>query len=236
MSILASACAVCTQCKHLAFAHFNPHGSEFGNICALYSPFLHQLTMQSSLFELGRPVIFTCSTGDCVDATVKGPSGKGDQFAVLECRKGGQMVTHPCAPLPRIEFRHLQVVSMCNCSAWCMIARRISGLCIVHCLCQHGCEPEIFMFPRLSCVCMHLEMWAEVKVHSYHAHAHVCASSCMCCKLRLCPSYNGHRDRNNSVHWSSLYRGGGVLPTERLLWSFLGHLVCFMCRRAYKLS
>ena len=105
---------------------------------------------------------------------------------MLEYMKGGQMVTHPCAPFPRIEFRHLQVVSMCNCSAWCMIARRISKLniCrlrILHCLCQHGCEPEIFMFPRLSCVCMHLEMWAEVKVHSYHAHAHVCASSCMCC-------------------------------------------------------
>ena len=25
---------------------------------------------------------------------------------------------------------------------------------------------------------MHLEMWAEVKVHSYHAHAHVCVGSC----------------------------------------------------------
>ena len=50
----------------------------------------------------------------------------------------------------------------------------ICRLRILHCLCQDGCEPEIFMFPRLSCVCMHLEMWAEVKVHSYHAHAHVC--------------------------------------------------------------
>ena len=79
-----------------------------------------------------------------------------------------------------------QVVSMCNCSAWCMIARRVSkpNICrlrILHCLCQHGCEPEIFVFPWLSCVCMHLEMWAEVKVHSYHAPAQVCASSCMCC-------------------------------------------------------
>ena len=74
----------------------------------------------------------------------------------------------------------------CNCSAWCIIARRVSkpNICrlrILHCLCQHGCDPEIFMFPRLSCVCMHLGMWAKVKVHSCHAHAHVCASSCMCC-------------------------------------------------------
>ena len=32
----------------------------------------------------------------------------------------------------------------------------------------------IYMFPRLSWVCIHLEMWAEVKVHPYHASAHVC--------------------------------------------------------------
>ena len=123
---------------------------------------------------------------------------------------------HSSAPLPRIEFRHLQVVSMCNCSAWCMIARKVSKLkiCrlrILHCLCQHGCEPEIFMFPRLSCVCMHLEMWVEVKVHSYHAHARVCMCVVVCVarKLRPCPSYSGRRDRNNFVHWCSLYKGVG---------------------------
>ena len=38
---------------------------------------------------------------------MKGPSEKGDQFAVLEYMKDGQMVTHPSTPLPRIEFRHL---------------------------------------------------------------------------------------------------------------------------------
>ena len=88
------------------FAHLNPHSSDFGDICALSSPFLHQLTMQSSLFEPGRPVIFTHSTGECVDATMKGPSEKGDQFAVLEYMKGGQV--------PRHLQRHLQVVSMCD--------------------------------------------------------------------------------------------------------------------------
>ena len=35
---------------------------------------------------------------------MKGPSEKGDSFAVLECMKGGQVVTHPCAPLQKIEF------------------------------------------------------------------------------------------------------------------------------------
>ena len=58
---------------------------------------LHQLTMQSSLFEPGRPVIFTCSTGECVDATMKGPSEKGDQFAVLE--ETVEMHTNECTQL-----------------------------------------------------------------------------------------------------------------------------------------
>jgi hypothetical protein len=30
-----------------------PHSSDFGDICALYSPFLHQLTVQSSLLNQG---------------------------------------------------------------------------------------------------------------------------------------------------------------------------------------
>ena len=30
-----------------------PHSSDFGEICAFFPPFLHQLTMQSSLFEPG---------------------------------------------------------------------------------------------------------------------------------------------------------------------------------------
>ena len=78
---------------------FNPHSSDLGDICVLYPPFLHQLTMQSSLFHPGRPVILTRSTGERVDATMKGSSEKGDLFAVLEYMKGGQVVTDPCAPL-----------------------------------------------------------------------------------------------------------------------------------------
>ena len=35
---------------------------------------------------------------------MKGPSEKGDHFAVLEYMKAGQVVTHPCAPLQKIEF------------------------------------------------------------------------------------------------------------------------------------
>ena len=36
------------------FAHLNPQSSDFRDIRALHSPFLHQLTMQYSLFEPGR--------------------------------------------------------------------------------------------------------------------------------------------------------------------------------------
>ena len=35
---------------------------------------------------------------------MKGPSEKGDQFVVLEYMKAGQVATHPCAPLQKIEF------------------------------------------------------------------------------------------------------------------------------------
>ena len=114
--------------------------------------------------------------------------------------------------------RHLQEVSMCNCSAWCMIARRVSkpNICrlrILHCLCQHGCEPEIFMFPRLFCVCTHLQMCQRSRcTHTMRAHTCVSVVVCVARKLRPCPSYSGRRDRNNSVHWRSLYKGGGV-PT-----------------------
>ena len=34
------------------FAPSNPHSSDFGDICALYSPFLHQLAMQSFFLNL----------------------------------------------------------------------------------------------------------------------------------------------------------------------------------------
>ena len=81
------------------FAHLNAHSPDFGDISALYPPFLHQLIMQSSLFQSGRPVIFTCSTGECVDATIKEPSDKGELFAVLEYTKSGQIVTNPRAKL-----------------------------------------------------------------------------------------------------------------------------------------
>ena len=41
------------------------------------------------------------------------------------------------------------------------------------------------------------------------ARTFVSVAVCVSRKLRPCPSYSGRRDRNNSVHWCSLYKGGG---------------------------
>ena len=151
--------------------------------------------MQSSLFEPGRLVIFTCSTGDRVDATMKGPSEKGDQFAVSEYMKGGQMVTHPCAPLPRIEFRHLQVVSMCNCSTWCMIVRRVSkpNICrlrILHCLCQHGQTSKAYVRTRCAQTAQRVYKLCTNVVHKAQ---HLCARTALCRKpLFVCVCAENH--------------------------------------------
>ena len=68
------------------------------------------------------------------------------------------------------------------------------------------------MFQTLSCVCMPLGTWAEVKVHSYHALTHVCVGSCMCCaQPRPCLSYSRHRDRIDFVLLRSYYKGGGYV-------------------------
>ena len=45
---------------------------------------------------------------------------------------------------------------------------------------------------------------------SAHVACSVSAVVCAACKPRPCPSYSRRRDRNNCVHWHSLYREGGV--------------------------
>ena len=45
--------------------------------------------------------------------------------------------------------------------------------------------------------------------HTIGARTFVSVVVCVARKLRPCPSYSGRRDRNNSVHWRSLYKGGG---------------------------
>ena len=45
--------------------------------------------------------------------------------------------------------------------------------------------------------------------HTMRARTFVSVAVCVSRKLRPCPSYSGRRDRNNSVHWRSLYKGRG---------------------------
>ena len=77
------------------FAHLNPHSSDFGEICVLYAPFLHQLTVQSSLFEPAH--LRPCPSY----------SGRGDHINLGLWRSfynGGGGVICPvnkCAPLSR---------------------------------------------------------------------------------------------------------------------------------------
>ena len=53
----------------VSVCHLNPHSPDFGDVCALYACFLHHLTMQSSLFEPGHPVLVvvcvTCKLRPC---------------------------------------------------------------------------------------------------------------------------------------------------------------------------
>ena len=61
---------------------------------------------------------------------MKGPLESGDQFAVLEYMKGGQMVTHPCAPHPKNRVQasssgeHVQL--------FCMVYDRKKGFRAQH--------------------------------------------------------------------------------------------------------
>ena len=118
-----------------------------------------------------------------MDGTIKGTIREEGPICGVGVREGWADGHTLLCPLPKngvhasSRGKHVQLFRM--------VYDRKKGfrakLRIFHCLCQHGCKREIFMFPRVSCVCMHLEMWAEVKVHSHHAHAHMCASGGMCC-------------------------------------------------------
>ena len=58
--------------------------------------------------------------------------------------------------------------------------------------------------------------------------ARTCVSVVVCVarKLRPCPSYSGRRDRNNSVHWRSLNRAGGVVIS--VAWMVDSHISKFI--------
>ena len=68
---------------------FAPDSSDFGDVCALFAPFLHQLTMQSSLFERGCPVLVSRASYARVQATVGVGTVLIWDFGVAYTRGGG---------------------------------------------------------------------------------------------------------------------------------------------------
>ena len=64
----------------------------------------------------------------------------GKLYFTRDHMQGNFILKNSKLPEPKISpKRHLQVVSMCSCSAWCMIARTVSKpnicrLLMLHCL------------------------------------------------------------------------------------------------------
>ena len=72
-------------------AHLNPKSSDFGDICALSSPFLHQLTMPVVVFVVRklRPCLSYGSCRDHINSVLlrsldKGGGGIVDNDAILQ--------------------------------------------------------------------------------------------------------------------------------------------------------
>ena len=113
-----------------------------------------------------------------------------------------------------LQKRHLQVVSMCSCPTWCMIARRVSkpnicGLLMLHCLWEHGCEPEISCFKHFLVFACLGECGQRLRcTHAMRALTCVSVVVCVARKLRLCLSNSRRRDRINLGLLRSYDKGG----------------------------
>ena len=108
------------------FAHLNPHSSDFGDMCALYSPFLHQLTMQSSLFEPGglRPCPSYTRRRDCINLGLLCSFGGG---AVTMQSPWARDYKHVAsiivsAVLNVQPFLHSWLGVLISITAWCQIS------------------------------------------------------------------------------------------------------------------
>ena len=129
-------------------------------------------------------------------------------------------------PAPKPQPKVSSSGSMCNCSAWCMITRSVPSRTVVGFASFITCA-NMGVNLKFSCSQGFLVFACIWKCGQRSRHTHTmrirtCVSVVVCVarKLRPCPSYRGCRDRNNSVHWRSLYKGmgGGVhcqapLPT-----------------------
>ena len=110
---------------------------------------------------------------------MKGPSEKGNKFAVLEYMKAGQVVTHPCAPLQKIEFfiRSPSPSPEPTSSS----QEGFPSRTFVDLSCFIACENmgvNLNFHVSIAFLCLHA--FVEVEVHSYYALIYVCVGSCIC--------------------------------------------------------
>ena len=87
----------------------DPDSSDFGDVCALYAPFLHQLTMQSSLFECRCPTLVVVCVA-CKLRPCPSYSRRRDRIDLGLWRslyKGGAgYVRARCMAVPTVYCRH----------------------------------------------------------------------------------------------------------------------------------
>ena len=67
--------------------------------------------MYEMLLTPGRQVSYTRSTGECVEATITGPSTYGDQYLAIQYLRGGSLIDHPAAPISNIQL-HIRTPSL----------------------------------------------------------------------------------------------------------------------------
>ena len=178
-----------------------PHSSDFGHICAPYPLSCTHSSCNLLLSELGLQFhrgVSGCHTEGTIGVEVyKRPHAR--QFHSQEFEVGPSP-NLPLSPRQRQFHRQFQVVSMCSCSAWCMIASRVSKsyicrLLMPRCFWEHWCEPEISRFKHFLVFACLWERGRRLRcTHTMHSLTCVSVVVCVMRKPRPCPSYSRHRD------------------------------------------
>ena len=98
----------------------------------------------------------------------------------------------------------------------------ICRLLMLHCLWEHGCEPEISCSKLfLVFACLWECGWRLRCTHAMRALTCVSVVVCVPRKLQPCLSYSRRRDRINLGLLHSLYKGGGVLIALSILKQYM---------------
>ena len=172
------------------FAHLKPHSSDFRDVCALYSPFLHRLIMQTSLFE---PVVWAKAAYHCGHTTAAIPLQPyycSHTAAAIPLRPYHCGHTNTAIPLRPYDCSH-SAAAIALRPYHCGHTTTAIPLQPYHCghttaaipLQPYHCGHTS---PRCSCY-QHLCLYAFGNVggglvRSYRAPTHVCIGSRMCCE------------------------------------------------------